>query len=226
MTILAVGAHPDDIELGCGGTLASLTRLHERVVMLVMTEGQRGPGGDRDRRVERLVAVRREEQERAAELLGAEVIWGGLMDCEVIVNHDTIDRVTEVIDDVDPRVIVTHWGQDSHQDHRAVSSIVTAAARRHPNVLYFGGPTSLGFVPSIYVDVTGSVDAKISAIALHKSQAQSALMPDAEGVRALARAVGIAARVPYAEGFVPLRLAFAAEYLLGVRAAEPDPTSR
>ncbi|MDO8309615.1 MAG: PIG-L deacetylase family protein [Actinomycetota bacterium] len=206
MTILAVGAHPDDIEIGCAGMLLARAGAGEHIVMLVMTEGQRGPGGDREARGERLNPVRRGEQGAAAEALGAQLIWGGQMDCEIPVNHDTVDLVGAVIANVDPSLVLTHWGGDSHQDHRAVSAIVTAAARRHPNILYFGGASSTGFDPSVYVDITEYIDAKVAAIRLHASQVGASVMTDPEGLRSVARARGISARARYAEGFVPLRL--------------------
>ncbi|MFA7323223.1 MAG: PIG-L deacetylase family protein [Candidatus Nanopelagicales bacterium] len=206
MTILAVGAHPDDIEFGCGGLLLAHVAMGERVVMLVMTEGQRGSGGDPTPRDESMVSTRHAEQRAAADALGVELIWGGLMDCDVHFTHENVDLVGSVIEEVNPVLILTHWSGDSHQDHKAVAAIVTAAARRHPNVLHFSGPANVGFNPTMFVDITEQIDAKVEAIQLHASQIGTSPMLEPESLRAIARNFGISARVPYAEAFLPLRL--------------------
>ena len=73
MRVLAIGAHPDDIEFGCGGTLLRHRLAGDAITLLVMTTGEQGPDGD----------LRTREQEQAATLLGADLRWGGFLDGSV-----------------------------------------------------------------------------------------------------------------------------------------------
>ena len=85
-SVLAIGAHPDDIELGCGGALLAHVAAGDRVTMLVVTGGENGPGDDTQ------VTGRRAEQERAAAAIGARLVWGGLVDCQVVADSAAIRR--------------------------------------------------------------------------------------------------------------------------------------
>src|ERR1700694_5144886 len=76
-SVLAIGSHPDDIELGCAGALLAHKAAGDRISILVMTGGENGPGSLQE------IIGRRFEQEAAARLLGAELFWAGLFDCEV-----------------------------------------------------------------------------------------------------------------------------------------------
>lgn len=207
MKVLAVGAHPDDIELGCGATLAAHAAAGHAVVMLVMTEGQRGPGGLK------MGPVRRAEQKAAAGILGAKVHWGGLMDCDVREDRDTVEIIEAVVADLVPDVVYTHWPNDSHQDHRAVSAAAVAAARKVGRVLYFASPSSMEFHPTIYVSVDEYIETKLKALEAHASQVDASLMVDPEGMRATARFYGLAARCHYAEAFAPLRMTWSPAHM-------------
>ena len=88
MNILAIGAHPDDIEFGCGGSLIKYAAKGENVFLLVMSKGEMG--GDPD--------IRAGEQEAAEAVLGAkDLFWGGLVDTRVDISRDTIQRIESVI---------------------------------------------------------------------------------------------------------------------------------
>ncbi|GGK03168.1 hypothetical protein GCM10010123_36380 [Pilimelia anulata] len=195
-SVLAVGAHPDDIELGCGGALAAHAAAGDVVTMLVLSGGQNGPGS---------VSERVAEQEDAARTLGAVLLWGHLVDCAVTADAGTISGIEQVIDAVAADVIYVHAPDDSHQDHRATAAAVVSAARYGTRVLHYQSPSTTAFEPTVYVDVAAHLDRKLAALACHRSQVAGSAMVDPEAVAAGARYHGARARIRYAEAFVPAR---------------------
>ena len=200
MNILAIGAHPDDIEFGCGGALIKYALKGHDVHLLVLTDGAQG--GD--------AMERRREQEAAAKLLGAqEIFWGGYADTEVALDRDLIQKVEGFLHRVKPDLIFAHFGDDTHQDHRHLSTSVVTASRYARNVLLYEGPTTANFTPSVFVDIDAVLKRKLQALASHASQI---VKTGVEGLsivdlaRAAAHFRGIQGRVRNAEGFVPLRL--------------------
>ncbi|SEP30413.1 PIG-L deacetylase family protein [Trujillonella endophytica] len=199
-SVLAIGAHPDDIELGCGGALLAHVAAGDDVTMLVVTGGENGPGnGARG-------AGRRAEQERAAQLIGARLVWGGLHDCEVVADSGTVRLIERVLRATRADLVYVHAPDDSHQDHRAVASATQGAARRLPRVLHYQSPSTLSFSPTVYVDVTAHVTGKIAALAAHATQVELSAMVEPDAVVASARHWGAQARLGYAEAFQPTRL--------------------
>ena len=201
MKILAIGAHPDDIEAGCAGTLLKYVQQGHEVHMLVMTEGQHGSDA----------AVRREEQNRSLEVLGpGSLTWGGYRDTELS------PRMNEMIQDIEsvirrflPDFIFVNHDDDTHQDHRALNKATVTATRYVRNVIFYEGPTSQNFAPTVFVDIRETIEKKISMLLAHQSQV---MKTNIEGlsivdvVRATAMFRGTQGRVRYAEGFMPLRL--------------------
>ena len=153
MKILAIGAHPDDVELGCGGSLFAHHAAGDEVALLVMTMGERGPQS---------LESRVREQEDAAALLQATLFWGGFDDGCVPEGPATVGLIDETIRQFEPDVIYTHSPTDTHQDHRVTSVATLAAARRTPRVLMYEAPTSKQFVPSFYVDITDHLELNIA----------------------------------------------------------------
>jgi LmbE family N-acetylglucosaminyl deacetylase len=200
MKILALGCHPDDIEFGCGGTLIKYAAAGHDVYMLVMTEGH--AGGDS--------ATRRAEQEAAAAIIGCEkLFWGGYVDTELPLSRALIQAIEKVIDDVAPDFIFVHYGDDTHQDHRVLSNATVTATRYTRNVLFYEGPTTQHFIPSVFVAVSEVMERKIAALEAHASQARKTNIGDlniVELVEAAALFRGTQARIKHAEGFCPLRL--------------------
>lgn len=194
MRVLAVGAHPDDVELGCGGALLCHARQGDEIALLVMTEGERGP---------QQFQPRRSEQENAAFRLGATLYWGGFPDGGVPDGAESVGVVEAVIQAFAPDVVYTHFPTDSHQDHRHTSAAVSAAGRRVQRLLHFESPTSLGFAPAVFVDVSEVVGVKLELVREHFSQVIHSGMVDLEAVEALARYRGFQARIErgHAEGF-------------------------
>lgn len=199
-SVLAVGAHPDDIELGCGATLAAHAAAGDRVTMLVMTSGQRGPGSAE------AILGRRAEQEAASRILGADLHWGGLVDCAIEVEVLTISTIEKVMRDVEADVVYTHHRDDSHQDHRAVATSVLSAARQSSTVLHFQSPSALDFHPSVFVDVSAHLETKIAALRAHASQVAESSMVNLDAVLGSAMYWGSQSRVPRAEAFVAARM--------------------
>lgn len=200
MNVLAIGAHPDDIEFGCGGILTKYALQGDDVYLLILTDG--GKGGD--------AAERRKEQEDAVTLLGArQVFWGGYQDTEVRVEPDLVQKVEGILDLIGPALVLVHFGDDTHQDHRNVSTSIVTASRYSRNILFYEGPTTANFSPSVFVDIDGVLDRKLSALSAHASQVRKTGVTGLsilDLARAAAHFRGIQARVRNAEAFVPLRL--------------------
>ncbi len=194
VNVLAIGAHPDDIELGCGGALLAHRARGDDIALLVMTIGERGPQ-DREPRVR--------EQEIAAERLGAQLFWGGFDDGAVPDGREATEVIDRVVSQFDADVIYTHSPRDSHQDHRATHIASLAAARRVSRILMYEAPTSQGFCPSVFVDVSPFLEGKLDAIRAHVSQVLKNRLVDLEAVEAQARYRGFEARLRHgcAEGF-------------------------
>lgn len=196
--VLAVGAHPDDLELACGGTLACFAAAGVEVHGLVMSRGSRG--GDSAKRIA--------EADKGAQLMG-------LSSVEVLDHPDThlADEGDAMVSDVEnlmmrvqPTLILTHSSHDNHQDHVAVHLAVVRAARRHPSILCFESPSvSPAFTPSTFVDIGEHIDMKEAAVELHHDQAGKPYMTG-HRVRGLAAFRGSQARTQFAEGFEPVRL--------------------
>lgn len=200
MRILAIGAHPDDIEAGCGGTLLKYARQGHEVFLLVMTEG--GGGGEGP--------IRRREQEEATGVLQvAKLFWGGFQDTAIPLDRESIQRVESIIRETQPDFIFVHHQDDTHQDHRHLSVATITATRYTRNVLLYEGPTTQNFSPSVFVDIDTVLERKIAALEAHASQVTKT---NIEGLtivdiaRSSAHFRGIQGRVRNAEGFVPLRL--------------------
>ena len=171
--------------------------------LFIATHGH--AGGDPD--------TRYQEQLRSVEILGAkEVFWGGYMDTQVPLNQELITRLEQVIQKVEPNFIFVHSPEDTHQDHRTLTNCAVSATRYIPNVMFYEGPTTRNFLPSVYVDIDNTLEQKIELIQAHQSQITKLYNKEfedltiIESARSCANFRGVQSRVRYAEGFVPLRL--------------------
>jgi LmbE family N-acetylglucosaminyl deacetylase len=198
VNILALGAHPDDIEYGCGGLLLLAARANHRVFLNVLTDGSGVASLDR-----------RKEQEQSAALLGAEaLIWGGFQDTRLTANRDLIVAIEETIEKVEPDMVLVNAPLDAHQDHKALASSAVTACRYVRRVLFYQDYTSLDFQPDTFADIGTVLEEKKKLLACHASQVNKKYptgLDMLESVDALATYHGFMAKVKYAEGFKPLR---------------------
>jgi LmbE family N-acetylglucosaminyl deacetylase len=159
--VLAIGAHPDDVEIGCGGALAKHRACGDILHILTLSRG--AMGGD--------VNVRTAEAQRAAALLGAKLEFGNLQDGHITEGIETIEIIEAAIRELRPTHVYTHCLEDTHQDHRAVHAASLVAARAVPNVYCYQSPSStVEFRPNRFVDITEYKRAKLQAIGAYKSQ--------------------------------------------------------
>ena len=201
MKILAIGSHPDDIEAGCAGTLAKYAKNGHDIYMLVMTDG--GMGGEG--------AVRRAEQINAAGIIAAkELLWGGYEDTQLTSQmNNLVHDIEDVIKRIVPDFIFVHYGEDTHQDHRTLAKATISATRYIRNVLFYEGPTTQNFSPSVFVDIKETVEKKLETLLAHNSQVTRTNIGGLsikDIVHSTAVFRGIQGRILFAEAFVPLRL--------------------
>ncbi|MBW1702145.1 MAG: PIG-L family deacetylase [Deltaproteobacteria bacterium] len=201
MNILAIGPHPDDIEIGCGGTLIKYAKRGHKIFLLLITKGEKGGNTE----------LRYQEQLKAAEIIGArDVFWAGFKDTELPdKGNEMIHTVERYIDSIKPHFIFINFFDDTHQDHRTVNRSVLSATRYVKNVLFYEVPTTNNFTPQVFVDISESLDKKIKALEAHESQVMKTNIEDlsiVELARSSANFRGIQGRVKYAEAFCPLRL--------------------
>jgi len=201
MNILAIGPHPDDIEIGCGASLAKFSAKGHLVYIFVATDG--AAGGD--------VQVRRREQENSARIMGvSEIYWGGYQDTEITVDRNTISAVEQTIHQVNPDMILVNYHDDTHQDHRNVATITNSATRYIHNVLFYETPTTQNFMPNVYVDIGADfLSTKIQALRAHASQINRTNIANLSIIQVAESSAhfrGVQARVACAEAFQSLRL--------------------
>ncbi len=219
MNILAVAAHPDDIEILCAGTLARYAEQGHRVFMAVFT---RGDMGDLSIPPAELAAVRKAEAEASAKILHARLLWGGVTD-ELVFPDETQRRLMiDLLRQADPDVIFTHSPNDYHPDHRYVSQLVfdsyfqkglphlpgqqqPACRFGHAVLYYMDNLGGIEFLPTEYVDISGVIDTKCRMLQCHQSQvkamAELARTDILDMIRVQARFRGFAAGCWYAEGY-------------------------
>jgi len=221
MRILGVGAHPDDLEILCAGTLAKYAQRGDQVVMCHVTKGEKGhfhiPS-------EELAKTRKKEARDAAQMIGAEVISMGFLDGEVLADDlETRLRFVDLIRQAKPDVILSHSPNDiCHSDHAAVSKLVLDASfhasvpyaktehahhTKVPVIYYMETMGGLGFSPSEYVDISDTIITKMKMLSQHKSQLKWLKEHDNLAVldfmETTARFRGYQCGVRYAEGFNP-----------------------
>ncbi len=200
MNILAIGSHPDDIEFGCGGTLIKYADKGHNIFMMIMTEG--GQGGATE--------TRSSEQMKSKEIIGVKhIFWGGYEDTHIVSDKNIISKIEAVISEVEPVFIFTHFPDDTHQDHRNLSSATMSATRNLRNVLFYEGPTTQNFTPHVFVDIMDTIERKILALQAHLSQVSKTNIENlniVEIAESSANFRGIQGRIKYAEAFSSLRL--------------------
>jgi LmbE family N-acetylglucosaminyl deacetylase len=166
LKILALGAHPDDIEIFMFGTMAAYAAQGAELTFAAATDGARG--GKSDATV--LARLRREEATAAAALLGAAPRFLDFPDGELVADAVLIGALKTLIRETGPDLVITHAPNDYHADHRALSDGVRIAASFAVPVLHADTMGGTGFAPTHYVDVSAYRDIKTQAIRAHRSQ--------------------------------------------------------
>lgn len=193
--ILAIGAHPDDIELGCAGTLAMHKSKEDRIYLLVLTSGE-AQGNPK---------IREMECKNSAEILNADgLFFGRLPDTRVDSGRETIDVIEKTLKDIKPDIIYAPSIKDTHQDHRNAGHATLSACRRCNKILLYEGASALKeFYPQVFVDIGKTFDIKLKTTRVFGSQLNgygtySLAMKALEG---LAKFRGYQAGVSVAEAF-------------------------
>jgi LmbE family N-acetylglucosaminyl deacetylase len=193
MTVICIGAHPDDPETGAGGTIARITSTGERAILIYITCGG---AGIRDVPCEEAEQIRIEEAKKACEILHAEPVFLGLKDGHAFPDEAAVEKIVAIMKEESPRVVLTCWPLDTHPDHRATYFMALAAyskafgnsfasriqdpldadpshAGNGPAVFLWETDSwdqSLFFNPDVYVDVDDVIDVKMESMEAHASQ--------------------------------------------------------
>jgi LmbE family N-acetylglucosaminyl deacetylase len=183
LNILAVGAHPDDIELQCAGTLALYARNPKnRVFLAVATNGDKG---NYDVDPSQLVSIREQEFYRSCQIIGGEPIWMGFPDEYLENTLENRMKFVNMIRQVDPDIVITHGPNDYHPDHRYTYELVwdammlagvhhvktdLPATGRQVTLYFMDNIGGVDFLPTELVDISEVIDIKKRALACHESQ--------------------------------------------------------
>lgn len=210
--ILAIGAHPDDIEFGCFGTLRKHLNSGDKVTLLVMTQSDVKDAHTNE--ITRDASISQREAQRAADILGAELILGPFQDTKVPFNSESVSFIEKIVKERGIDFVYTHWAGDTHQDHINTLSATMAATRLVKNVLcYEQVPlpriTTTYPVANYYVDITETLTTKLAGCQAHDSQIQKFNQHGfdiLDGIETLAKYRGNQAGVKYAEAFDVLKM--------------------
>jgi LmbE family N-acetylglucosaminyl deacetylase len=164
--ILALGAHPDDLEIYLFGSLAAWAAQGARLALAVVTDGAAGGQAAPDA----LRRTRRAEAEAAAALLGASPAFLDFPDGGLHPGPELVAALGRLIRAERPDLVVTHAPNDYHPDHRALAEAASAAAGFAAPLLWADTLNGTGFAPTHWIDVTAHAALKRAAIRLHASQ--------------------------------------------------------
>ena len=222
MKVLAIGAHPDDIEFLCAGTLAKFSREGHQIFMAHLCNGNKG---GKDISPEELEKIREKEAKKAGEIIGAKVLGGYFGDLSIYPDKEGRDKVVDLIREVKPDLIITHSPQDYMPDHVATSQLVFDAAftstlpnyiTRYPAhesimpIYYMDTMVGLNFIPTDYIDITETFEIKKKMLLCHESQykwlSSHHLTHPLQMLETMARFRGLQCGVMYAEAFQRLKV--------------------
>jgi LmbE family N-acetylglucosaminyl deacetylase len=222
MRVVAIGAHPDDLAMLCGGTLARFVADGHTVVMCDVTRGDKGSYTHTS---DEIAAVRASESQLSARIAGAEYSALGLSDGEVLASDPRHrEMMIDLLRSTRPDVLITHSPNDYMADHNEVSKLVfdtsflatlPLLASTHPSLdlvpplFYMDTLAGIGFEPEEYVDIGTVIDQKTDMLQAHASQLT--WLRDHDGVdiveqmRTVAGFRGLQCGVRFAEGFAACR---------------------
>ena len=201
--VLVIGAHPDDPESMCAGTMLKLKAMGAEVVAVYLTSGEAGIVGKTH---EQARTIRQAEARKACEVLGVRAVFLTQTDGNAEVNKERYAEMKALIEAEQPDMVITHWPIDSHRDHRVCSILVYDAWRMTGRGfdLYYSevmtGMQTQNFTPSLWVDITDYRDKKIEAYLCHESQELEGAVKEYHDT--MERMRGMECQAKYAEAFV------------------------
>ena len=190
--VLFVGCHPDDVELGCGGTILKHTERGDNVSVIVMTNGDKG--GHNPERKEIINSMK---------VLGVnDIRYGNFKDGYLKDDQEVVQCIESIINELHINRVYTHDANDRHQDHRNCSKAVSAAGRKISEVLLYEGPsTNQPFEPHYFIELSDDhMQKKLKSLKCYKSQIEKGIV-NLHWVKSLAGAHGGYHRIKYAEAF-------------------------
>ena len=201
--VLVIGAHPDDPESMCAGTMLKLKAMGAEVVAVYLTSGEAGIVGKTH---EQARNIRQAEARKACEVLGVRAVFLTQIDGNAEVNKERYAEMKALIEAEQPDMVITHWPIDSHRDHRVCSILVYDAWRMTGRGfdLYYSevmtGMQTQNFTPTLWVDITNYRDKKIEAYLCHESQELEGAVKEYHDT--MERMRGMECQAKYAEAFV------------------------
>ena len=173
MKIIAIGAHLDDLELACGGTLAKAVKKRHDVRMVVMSKSDYTHySGNYGREAQAAIS----EGEMAAKILGVkELEVYDFPTKDIPNNSQVVEVLNKEFDNYQPDLIITHWQFDTHKSHMNTALTTIAAGRYYNSIIMFepfppAGRSYAAFRPQLYIDITDTIELKMKALAAHKSE--------------------------------------------------------
>lgn len=205
MKILAVGAHFDDLELGCGGSLLRWRSEGHDIVGLVLTDsGYKNEAGQEIRSS----TIAREEGLKAAKLTGYELLEGGFKTFGLSSLSDLNAYLLRVMDATKPDMLMTHWSGDSHIDHRAIALSSIHCARRIGKVLMYRSNwymSEAAFQANYFVDISATFNKKVELAKVFNSEFSRTGGQWLRWLESQGRGYGMVTGTEYAEGFEVLK---------------------
>ena len=189
--VLFVGAHPDDVEFGCGGTLVKHVQRGDSVFCIVLTNGEKGSHSPKNM-----------ECIGSLKFLGVkDVFFGGFSDGSLLDNYETVSFIESIIKELRIDRVYTHDPNDRHQDHRNCSRAVSSAARGIKEIFLFSGPSTTFFNPHYIIELTEKqIDKKIKALSLYQSQLKKPSF-NLSSIKPIAKVLGSKYNIQYAEAY-------------------------
>ncbi|WP_284053379.1 PIG-L deacetylase family protein [Stakelama marina] len=201
--VLAIGAHPDDIEFGCAATLSRYKAAGYSTRAVVMTRGETGRGAERARGGQR----QNEARDAAAIIKLDSVEFHKFPDGQLSAHNHAVRQTIEAeVQRLKPDIVLTHTPLDRHMDHRQVFEASNEACRHVPTLLCYENPnTPAEFRPNVFIDASPYIEQKLAALGCHFSQSDKPYFsPDL--IRSIARVRGNQAQLRFAEGFFAIRV--------------------
>ncbi|MCL4385796.1 MAG: PIG-L family deacetylase [Cyanobacteria bacterium] len=223
MNILAIGAHPDDIELFCFGTLLKYKKLNNKIFLVLTTSGNQGSNKIRSR--EEIAKIREIEQIESAKLLDAGVKFLRFDDQLLFDSEEAREATLDAIRWAEPDVIFTHFPNDPSTDHSITGKLVCNVIltlssinipsseipiSKKPSIFFWETVGGINFNPEVYVDITEVMNKKIEALSKHKSQiswmSEFQNYGFIESCETISKFRGLQSNYKYAEGFRTFKL--------------------